>query len=189
MSSRRIRIALLAALVTALGAGSFAFASGRDHGDHHGDSTRSLSAVLIGDNETPSIHTAGRGTLKLTINSDNTMSYTLTYSNLSSAAQVAHIHLGQPGVIGGAAIFLCGGGGKAACQPGNTSTPVSVSGTIVAGDVQALAGQGLAAGDLAGIVQEIKAGFTYANVHTTNFGGGEIRGQIGHGHGDDEDDD
>jgi CHRD domain len=38
----------------------------------------------------------------------------------------------------------------------------------------------------------MRAGLTYANVHTTNFPNGEIRGQIrggGGGDGDDDDDD
>jgi hypothetical protein len=187
MNSSRIRIALVAAFVVALGAGSFAFASGRDHGDHHGDVKATFGATLVGGNETPlSIHTAGHGTLSLAINSDNTMSYTLTYSNLTSTALFAHIHFGQTATSGGVVIFLCGGGGKPACPAGNTSTPATVSGTIAASDVLGLAPQGLAAGDLAGIVNEIKAGFAYANVHSTNFTSGEIRGQIGHG---DENDD
>src|SRR5262249_8930109 len=154
----------------------------------HGDFKRSFGAVLVGGNETPkSIHTAGRGTLSLTINADNTMSYTVTYSNLSTPAGAAHIHFGQQATSGGVAIFLCGGGSKPACPPGNTSTPATVSGTIAASDVMAIADQGLAAGDLAGIVNEIKAGFAYANVHTSAWPSGEIRGQIGHGHGDDDD--
>ena len=38
----------------------------------------------------------------------------------------------------------------------------------------------------------IKGGLTYANVHTTSFGGGEIRGQLsshGNDQGDDDQDD
>jgi hypothetical protein len=188
--SRRIRIAFVAAFVVALGAASFALASGRDHGDHHGDAKQSFGAVLIGGNETPlSIHTAAQGTLSLTINGDNTMSYTLTYSNLTSAALFSHIHFGQQATSGGVVIFLCGGGGKPSCPAGNTSTPATVSGNIAASDVLGLANQNVTAGDLAGIVKEIKTGFAYANVHSTNFPSGEIRGQIGHGHGDDQDDD
>ena len=61
--------------------------------------------------------------------------------------------------------------------------PVTVTGTIAAADVLAVPSQGLAAGDLAAIVHEIRAGFTYANVHSANFGGGEIRGQLTGGHG------
>jgi hypothetical protein len=40
------------------------------------------------------------------------------------------------------------------------------------------AGQGVAAGEFAEVLQAIRAGAAYANVHTTNFPAGEIRGQV-----------
>ena len=40
------------------------------------------------------------------------------------------------------------------------------------------AAQLVAAGELAELVRAIKAGVTYANVHTTAVASGEIRGQI-----------
>ena len=63
---------------------------------------------------------------------------------------------------GGVAAFLCGGGGKPACPQGSGT----VTGTIVADDVQAIAAQSLAAKDIAALIRAIKAGYTYANVHT-----------------------
>ena len=38
--------------------------------------------------------------------------------------------------------------------------------------------QGIAAGNLAAILEMIRAGFGYANMHTARFPSGEIRGQI-----------
>jgi hypothetical protein len=68
-----------------------------------------------------------------------------------------------------------------------------VTGTIVSSDILAVPAQGIAAGDLASVLKAMRAGLTYANVHTTNFPNGEIRGQIGGGggggDGDDDDDD
>jgi hypothetical protein len=62
-----------------------------------------------------------------------------------------------------------------------------VSGTIDAGDILAVAGQGIAAGEIGETIAAMKAGFTYANVHTSNFGGGELRGQVrAGGNGDDD---
>jgi hypothetical protein len=40
------------------------------------------------------------------------------------------------------------------------------------------AAQGVAPGEFAELVRAIRAGVTYANVHTTTHGSGEIRGQI-----------
>ena len=118
------------------------------------------------------------------------MSYELTYSGLSSTPPLfAHVHFAQPNVNGAVSFFLCGGGGKPAC-PASTATPVT--GTISAADVAQVTTQGLVpAGNIGAIIDEIRAGFAYANVHTTQSPGGEIRGQLedvrGHGH-DDEDD-
>ena len=39
-------------------------------------------------------------------------------------------------------------------------------------------GQGTEPGSLAEIVRGMQAGHAYANIHTTRWGGGEIRGQI-----------
>jgi hypothetical protein len=187
----RIRYVLPVALVLGLGVASLAVASTRDH---HKSNQNQVRAFLNGHNETPAVHTKGTGTLTLTINADNTMSYMLTYSGLNSPAAVAHVHFGQPNVAGNIVFWLCGGGTKAGtpCPAGNTATPVSVSGTISAADILAPSGQGINAGDLAATVQEIRAGFMYANVHTSTSPAGEIRGQLGsHGHdqGDDDEDD
>jgi hypothetical protein len=51
--------------------------------------------------------------------------------------------------------------------------------------VIAIAAQGVAAGEFAEVVDAIRAGVTYANVHTFPiFTGGEIRGQIKKAKGD-----
>ncbi len=148
-----------------------------------GDSNRNaFKAQLSGYNEVPSISTTGAGDLRLSVNPAGTkISFTLRYSSLQGgAATAAHIHLGQPGVNGGVIAFLCGGGSKPACP----AAPATVTGTIIASDIVGPTGQGLAAGDLAAALRAIRSGFTYANVHTPAFPGGEIRGQIpAHGNG------
>jgi CHRD domain len=53
-----------------------------------------------------------------------------------------------------------------------------VSGKITAADVVGPAGQGIAATEFAEFLAAIKAGATYANVHTTGRTGGEIRGLV-----------
>lgn len=131
-----------------------------------------VQARLNGLQQVPSILTDGRGTFTATING-NSLSYTLTYSGLSSSVLFAHIHFAQRGVNGGLFAFLCGGGNKPACPASGT-----VTGTITAADIVAITAQGLAAGNFAGAVGAIQSGTTYVNVHTTNFPAGEIRGQI-----------
>src|SRR5262249_59832384 len=113
----------------------------------------------------------------------------LTYSGLNTPAAVAHVHFGQPNVAGNVVFFSCGGGGKPAC-PAGTTTPATVTGTVTAADILAPAGQGLQAGDNAGMIEEIRAGFAYANVHTSSSPAGEIRGPLSSPrHGNDNHDD
>ena len=141
----------------------------------------SFGARLRGYDEVPAINSAGTGQFTASINSSGTeITYKLTYSGLSSSAVAAHIHLGQRGVAGGVVAFLCGGGTKPACP----SSGGTVSGSIVASDIQALSAQGIAAGDLASLLRAMRAGVTYVNVHSTNFPGGEIRGQVSVQEGD-----
>ncbi|MDQ4029624.1 MAG: CHRD domain-containing protein, partial [Actinomycetota bacterium] len=87
-------------------------------------------------------------------------------------------------VAGGVIAFLCGGGGKPACP----ATHGTVEGTIRPADVIGPAAQGIAAGEFDELVRAIRAGATYANVHSGTYPAGEIRGQIrtnGKGHEDD----
>jgi hypothetical protein len=180
MRSKRSWLVIAAAAAASLVVASLAIAASqgpKHHGPPFGKNSGGFAAVLIGHNEVPAIHTNGMGKLTLTVNNDNSLSFELTYANLSSPAQVAHVHFGQPNVNGGVSFFFCGGA-KPACPPGNTSAPATVTGTVAASDVMAIPTQGMPAGDLGAIVGEIKAGFAYANVHTTNFPGGEIRGQL-----------
>ena len=167
-----------ASLLVALTAGSLAVAK-------NGNGSSNARAKLIGYNEVPSISTEARGEFRARINKQAmTIDYSLTYSGIEGGtASAAHIHLGQRHTNGGVSAFLCGGGDKPPCpSPGGT-----VSGTIDAADVIGPAGQGIAAGEIAELIRAIRAGATYANVHSTPaYPGGEIRGQIrGGGRGKD----
>ena len=53
-----------------------------------------------------------------------------------------------------------------------------MTGTIDPADVIGPASQGIAPGDRAELVQAMRNGVAYANLHTTQFPQGEIRAQI-----------
>ena len=141
---------------------------------------------LSGYNETPAINTLASGSFSAKIDDKaQTISYTLSYSGLSSQVAQAHIHFGNRFSSQGVALFLCtnlgnGPAGTPAC-PGTTSG--TVSGTLHPADVRPIANQGLAAGDWDSAVRAIRAGVAYANVHTATWPGGEIRAQLDNGHG------
>jgi hypothetical protein len=156
-----------------------ALAAGADEG------TR-FRAELVGTQEVPAIFTAGSATFDMRVlDNDTRIEFQLTYENLTAPPLVAHVHFGQRSVSGGVSFFFCGGGGKPACP---ASTSGTITGTVVAADVIGPTAQGIAPGNLAAILQMIRAGFGYANMHTPLHTGGEIRGQIrgvGHSDGDD----
>ena len=143
--------------------------------DEAGDRFR---AKLNGFNEVVgpgSISTTGRGTLKAHLHEDaGTISYTLRYSAMETTVTQAHIHFAQQHVGGGVIAFLCGGGDKPACpSPGGT-----VTGVIDAADIIGPESQGIEPGSFGEAVRAMRAGATYANVHSTRWPMGEIRGQI-----------
>jgi hypothetical protein len=134
-----------------------------------------FNTKMTGFQETPSILTTGTGTFKSTLDSTGTsLSYTLTFTPLSSTATMSHIHFGEPGVAGAIFVFLCGGGGKPACPAGGGT----VTGTITAADVLGVPAQGIDAGSFSELLTILRSGDAYVNVHSTNHPSGEIRGQI-----------
>ena len=142
------------------------------------DGRRHFKADLIGYNETPALSTNGEGHLRLEINhNDTAIDFRLSYANMTGNPAVAHIHLGQRHTAGGVIIFFCGGGGKPACPP----QPATITGTLDASGVVGPVAQGIAAGEFDELIRAIRAGATYANVHTAAFPAGEIRGQIRRG--------
>lgn len=143
---------------------------------------------LSGYNETPALNTPGTGSFSASIdNQAQTISYTLTYSGLTSNVTQAHIHFGNRFSSQGVSLFLCSNLGNG--PPGTQACPASggtVTGTLHPADVVGPAAQGIPVGPTGWdpIVKAIRAGVAYANVHTTTFPGGEVRAQInGKGHG------
>jgi hypothetical protein len=141
-----------------------------------------MRAKLQGFQEVPAVSTVATGLFTAKIDAgDISIHYQLSYSGLEADVTQAHIHLGQRFVAGGVMAFLCG----TAAFPGPAGTPTcpasgTVTGTLDAADVIGPSVQGIAAGEFAEMLRAIRAGVTYANVHSTKFPGGEIRGQIRH---------
>ena len=141
---------------------------------------KDFKARLNGYEEVPAVSTTGGGEFRAKLDKTGTMlEYELSYADLTALPTQAHIHFGQEGVNGGISAFLCTnlGNGPAGTQP-CPPAPATITGVIVAADVVGPAGQGIAAGELAELIDAMRAGISYANVHTTIWAGGEIRGQI-----------
>jgi hypothetical protein len=140
---------------------------------------------LTGFQEVPVVSTEADGRLKAEVRRDR-IDYELRWEDLEGQVTQAHIHLGQRDVNGGISVWLCGNptpGPPPITPPAGTQTcpltdRATISGTITAENVVGPAGQGITAQEFDELLRAVRAGVTYANVHSTTFGGGEIRAQL-----------
>jgi hypothetical protein len=171
MSNKRLQIAGAVAVVAIASVVATSAVAG---GDKH------VSTQLSGFEEVPAVSTDASGKFRAKLRaSSQEIRYELSYADLSGAVQQAHIHLGQRDVNGGISAFLCSnlGNGPAGTQP-CPPAPAKISGTIRPADVVGPVDQGIEPGQFDELVRAIRAGVTYANVHSEPFPGGEIRGQL-----------
>jgi hypothetical protein len=159
--------------------------------------------VVTAANPTGAVLSDGKGTASLTLHRGaGTVDYTLTYSKVGTTppktgkVSQAHIHFGKNHVSGGILVFFCTNLAPPpaptpippACPNNSPNNSGTVSGTWTKNDVQAIAGQNVAAGDFDALVDALTSNTAYANIHTTSgttpdtaFPAGEIRGQIHEG--------
>ncbi len=154
-------------------------------------------ARLVSFAETPAVSSAATGHFTLIVDeAAQTLTYEVSYDGLEGAVQQSHIHFGQPFVTGGISLFLCTNlGNGPAGTPTCPASPGSVSGTLTAAQIVGPNAQGIAPAssgisptEFAEVLKAVRAGFTYANVHSVKFPGGEIRGQLRRAGRDDRDD-
>jgi hypothetical protein len=168
---KRIGVAVAATLATAAVVLSVVATAGGGERGH-------VRAVLNGYQEVVgggAISTTGNGLFTAKIDEKaQQIAYELTYTLEGGAALFAHIHFAERHVSGGISAFLCNGPTTPPCpSPGGT-----VTGVITPADVIGPTGQGIEPASFEELVRAIDAGATYANVHSTRWPGGEIRGQI-----------
>lgn len=141
------------------------------------DDNRNFFAHLSGDEEVPSRDTRAVGQAVFNLSTDGTeIAYTLIVANIENVV-AAHIHCGAPGVNGPVRVFLFGpeapGGGR-------------TDGVLAKGSFDPA---GITCPDGTPLLDAMRAGDTYVNVHTNDgvdptntgpgdFPGGEVRGQI-----------
>jgi CHRD domain len=119
--------------------------------------SQTFSAKLTGNDETPPVSTAATGTAHFQLSSDGKqLNYDLSATNLKGF-MMAHIHQGKTGASGQPVVELSMG-----------------KGTITSSDLKGpLTGK-----QISDLVNMIKSGGAYVNVHTQQNQMGEIRGQI-----------
>lgn len=134
---------------------------------------RNFRASLSGSEEAPPVDTNARGQAIFQLSRDGTfLRYQLNVANINNVL-MAHIHLAPPGENGAVVAWLY------PSAPPPILIPDRVSGVLAAGVITAANLVGPLAGQtLDDLIAELDAGDAYVNVHTSQFPGGEIRGQI-----------
>jgi hypothetical protein len=171
MSRVVFRVIAVAGVIALLGVGSYAIAGS--------NTNRFKGDPMLGYAENPDVSTVASGSFDAKLSSDgSSLHYVLSYSGLEGNVLQAHVHFGKTAVNGGISYFLCSNLGN-----GPAGTPVcpqegTVEGDIEAADVVGPLAQGIEVGNLAEIVDAMRAGHAYANVHSSKWPGGEIRAQI-----------
>lgn len=135
---------------------------------------RNFRTHLKGENEVPNpveTNAQGQATFKLSQDGES-IHYKLIVANIENV-MMAHIHNAPAGENGGVVVWLYPSSPPPQLIEGRFQG-VLAEGTITADDlVGSLAGQ-----SLEDLLDEMKAGNTYVNVHTPQNPGGEVRGQI-----------
>ncbi|HEY2538139.1 MAG TPA: CHRD domain-containing protein [Stellaceae bacterium] len=116
----------------------------------------SFTVPLSGDQQVPPVTTTGSGTSDLTYNPQTrVVTWSITYSGLSSPATMAHFHgPAGPGKNANVQIWLTKKGGP-------VSSPITGRATLTPPQAR-----------------QFMAGQWYVNLHTTMHPDGEIRGQV-----------
>lgn len=137
---------------------------------------RIFIANLTGTAEVPPRQTDASGAVAVSLNPDGTsLHYRLSVSDIQDVT-AAHLHIGLPDENGPIVVPLLGQG-----APGdNTTLPEGVAdGVIAEGDITITELTGPLTGTpLLVLMELLRSGAIYANVHTSQNPEGEIRGQM-----------
>lgn len=130
-----------------------------------------FQASLSPANEVPARPTAAVGMAGITFDGTN-VRYSIEVDDIDSAIQ-AHIHSGAAGVNGPVRVFLFPpppAAGASTIPYSTTERRILSEGFFNASDVTGVT--------FAQLLDEMRAGTAYVNVHTRAYPGGEIRGQV-----------
>jgi CHRD domain-containing protein len=136
------------------------------------DATEDLEvfgAVLDGQSEVPSRPTAGNGSAQF-VSDGTTVRYSLEVDDVNNMF-MAHIHLAPAGVNGPIRVWLQPVGATVRGPSFSVTDKTIFEGTFTQANVQG----GVS---LADVLAAMRNGGAYVNVHSDQFPGGEIRGQI-----------
>jgi len=130
-------------------------------------SEQDLSTPLDGTQEIPSNNSSATGLASFKENDGNSVWYEINLTGLNKVME-AHLHLGKIGTNGDPIVMLF-----------NNGPTGPINGTLVSDKFSADDFLGPLSGmSITDIVDKMKSGEIYVNIHTGSFPDGELRGQI-----------
>ena len=173
MNRRRLKLVLAIGVMSLLGAVGVAVATGG----------KDVRERLTGYEEVPTLSSPASGEFQARLSRfSDEIRWRLSYRGFTSDVTQAHIHFGARATTGGISVWLCRTTQTA--PPDTAQCPAregTLEGVIERADVVGpgpAPNQGIAAGEFEEFVDALRAGVTYANVHTVERGSGEIRAQL-----------
>jgi|RhiMetdeSRZDD1v2_1073273.scaffolds.fasta_scaffold277900_1 CHRD domain-containing protein len=122
---------------------------------------------LNGSQEIPSNNSSATGLASFKVIGNNSVQYEINVTGLDKVME-AHLHLGKIGTNGDPIVMLF-----------NTGPTGPINGTLISDKFSANDFLGPMSGkSITDIVDKMKSGEIYVNIHTGSFPDGELRGQI-----------
>ena len=135
-----------------------------------GVSAQTLTANLNGGEETPILNTGAVGTVEVSLDVENQeVAVTLRVFNVPTPTTAGHIHIGAAGIAGPVVLNF------PSALVGRTG---DFAMTFRIGPGQFVARPAIGINTMEDAFQAILNGNSYVNIHTQQFPGGEIRGQL-----------
>jgi hypothetical protein len=134
---------------------------------------QAFRSTLDGGSQVPKVDSKAAGSATFTLSADGeAIDYSVSVHNLRDVT-MAHIHIGRTGKNGPVVVWLYPAAGKPKLIKGIRN------GEFVKGEITAANLTGPEKGKpLSDLVQAMKSGDAYVNVHTAEHEAGEIRGEI-----------
>ena len=131
--------------------------------------TVNMTATLSGGEENPAVLTGAVGTATVAVDTSNReIAVELRLFNIPTGTTAGHIHGAPRGVNGPVVIDFP--------IPAGRTGDLTLSFRVGGGQFRPNAAIGI--NSIEDAIQSIVGGGAYVNIHTTAFGGGEIRGQL-----------
>lgn len=138
---------------------------------------KTFVATLLGTNEVPAVTTTSAGKMTLVQEDSVNILYTLETTAATDSVTMAHIHAGAAGVNGPIMVWFFPT--EASRAPGTGGgTAARVTGILRVGRITRAGTAFVAPFTWDSLLTRMNAGTAYANVHSRQFPGGVIRGQV-----------